>query len=649
VTHVARIELRNWMRFRSAAIDLGPMAYAIEAELDGDPARSNWLGKSSLAEAIPFALYGWHRFQEGERAPGFEEQWISDGANEGGATLTFDDGSMIERIRRVGSSTQLRFTRKGEPTSAGDRAQEAIESFLGLGRDDFFSTAFVRQKRCAQLVSSDPSGRMKLISDWLDFRKLEDAGKLLGRRVGDLVQERDRLSAKVADIGARVRSLEVEEHFERKLADISSEEVDALVAELREGSLRVEVAHRARVAWDAGEQARKRAEDARAHLAEEERRLAELPQPGTAPHPAEPMRRKTLALAAHETARKVARGDFDGACPVRAGFVCPAVAEINAGRSGALLALSNAKAELDAADHAEREALNEGERVSRALRAREIQEERVRTLRKTLPQEGPEDDRGSIRGEPPAAVTMADVERARLALQGGVAKAALYRRSASELERLRAELERAKVSLSEVERSLVHSRAARLVVGRGGAQRLIAERAVELIAAGANRRLANRGIGLRVGLSWRREGAELAASCEACGAAYPPRNQRGKVCVRCGEARGKSVQDRLDVELSDRSGAAEDLAGLALQRSACAFLRRRRGAPWSALVLDEPFGALDERHREEVTRSLAAMREEDGVAQLFVIAHSPGILESLPGRILIRGSSEGESTVEVIE
>jgi hypothetical protein len=55
VTHVARIELTNWMRFRAAALDLGPRAYAVEAECDGDPGRSNWTGKSSLVEALAFA------------------------------------------------------------------------------------------------------------------------------------------------------------------------------------------------------------------------------------------------------------------------------------------------------------------------------------------------------------------------------------------------------------------------------------------------------------------------------------------------------------------------------------------------------------------------------------------------------------------
>ena len=59
MTHVARIELRNWARYAGeVAVDLGPEVYAVEAEWDGDKARSNWGGKSKLVEAIPFALFG---------------------------------------------------------------------------------------------------------------------------------------------------------------------------------------------------------------------------------------------------------------------------------------------------------------------------------------------------------------------------------------------------------------------------------------------------------------------------------------------------------------------------------------------------------------------------------------------------------------
>ena len=102
------------------------------------------------------------------------------------------------------------------------------------------------------------------------------------------------------------------------------------------------------------------------------------------------------------------------------------------------------------------------------------------------------------------------------------------------------------------------------------------------------------------------------------------------------------------MQLSDRSGAAEDLAGLWLQRAAFEWLRARRSSPWRSMVLDEPFGALDAAHRRVVVAEVARMARESG-EQLLVVSHQPGVLESLPGRIVVRGDGRGESTAEVIE
>lgn len=644
MTHVARVELTNWMRFRSAAFDLGPRAYAVEAEDEADPARSNWLCKTGNIEAFPFALYGWHRFQEGERASGYEDEWISHWADEGGAKLHLSDGSRIERTRERGRSTQLVLRRPGLPDAFNERAQEAINAMIGLSRDDFFSTAFVRQKLCAQLVSARPADRMGLIADWLDFAKLEVASRHVSARISAKMAERERLVGRVAEVGARIRSLEAEEHFGLRLADGAEEAMrkgELVVGERAAILASVEASFAPRARWEADEKARQIARISEMELQDVEARLAATPEVDI-PDASEAVGRRRLAIASLDQARRLARGEFDGACPVRRGFSCPAKTDLNAGTAESAAAVRRAQEEAAAAGQsaARAEAAAEEARLNR--RERDRLEERASILRLQASAAATSSPR-----TPPPAVSRADLDAARAAHQGAVAALAVLTRAALDLSRLREEHAKASADLAAIERTLTECRAARLVLGRGGAQRRIAEAAVGAIARGANERLASRRIDLRISLSWRREGAELASSCDGCGAAFP-KSRTARTCAGCGGARGKAVQDRLDVELSDRSGAAEDLAGLALQRSACAFLRRRRSAPWATLVLDEPFGALDERHREAVARSLAGTAAEDGLEQLLVVAHQPGILESLPGRILIRGRG-AESTVEVIE
>lgn len=650
--YVARIELTNYFRFRSVAVDLEPRVYAVEAEMNGDPGRSNWLGKSALAEAIPFALYGWHRFQEGERAPGFEDEWIREGESEGMVTLILSNGHKIVRSRRRGSSTQVREYTSADTCvcSAGDTAQSFIDMGVGLIDRDYFSTAFVRQKRCSQIVTARPADRMGLVADWLDFGALERATADLGQRLTAAANERERLIGKVTDLRARIATAS-EEAFptadgdDRPISKLAPAEWERSFKLLAEDAARgVSAAEEATTRWSiwsAAESVRTRAESAKAQLAEERARLAALPE--VEPVDAGPaVAKRRLAQAKVEDAQRLARGDFDGRCPVRAGFVCPAQETLNAGQTEAQSALreaqdahAQARREAEVIERAAREAVD-------AQRARDRQEERVEVLRRQV-------DATPVQpaGARPEEVTRARLDAARARVQQVATALSLYRRCAVELGRLHADLRKAEEQLADAERRIVHTRAARLVTGRGGAQRRIAEAAVAAIASGANRRLAARGIDLRVSLSWRREGADWAPSCEACGASYP-RSAKVRSCARCGAERGKAVQDRLDVHLSDRSGAAEDLAGLMLQRSACAFLRGRRGAAWSSLVLDEPFGALDGRHREVMAQSLAAITEEDGVRQCLVVAHQPGILESLPGKILIRGDGN-ESTAEVVE
>lgn len=648
--YVARIELTNYFRFRSVAVDLEPRVYAVEAEMNGDPGRSNWIGKSSFAEAIPFALYGWHRFQEGERAPGFEDEWIKEGESEGSVAHVLSCGTRVERSRKRGASTQLRVTLPNGNTCAGDAAQEHVERIVGLSKDDFFSTAFVRQKRCSQIVTARPADRMGLVADWLDFGALERATADLGQRLTAAANERERLLGKVTDLRARIVTAS-EETFptvdgdDRPISKLAPAEWERSFKLLTEDAAREVAAAEEAVTrwsiWSAAETVRVRAESARAQLAEERARLADLPE--VEPVDAGPaVAKRRLAQAKVEDAQRLARGDFDGRCPVRTGFVCPARGELNAGQEEARYALEQARSEhakaRDEADAVERKARDAVD----AQRVRDRQEERVEVLRRQV-----DATPAQPAGARPEEVTRARLDAARSRVQQVATAVSLYRRCAADLGKLHADLQKAEEQLADAERRIVCTRAARLVCGRGGAQRRIAEAAVAAIASGANRRLAARGIDLRVSLSWRREGADWAPSCEACGASYP-RSAKVRSCARCGAERGKAVQDRLDVHLSDRSGAAEDLAGLMLQRSACAFLRGRRGAAWSSLVLDEPFGALDGRHREVMAQSLAAIGSEDGFEQAFVLAHQPGILESLPGKILIRGDGD-VSTAEVVE
>jgi hypothetical protein len=161
----------------------------------------------------------------------------------------------------------------------------------------------------------------------------------------------------------------------------------------------------------------------------------------------------------------------------------------------------------------------------------------------------------------------------------------------------------------------------------------VAEEALGQIEERANDVLAECGVDLRLEVRWARTGKGLARACDACGHPFPA-SARVKACERCGAERGPLDVNELTVEMSRRSGALEDLGGIALQLAAADWLRAERESPWRVAVLDEPVASLDRAHRRMFGAHLAAVLRRSA-SQSLVIAHDASVLDSLPGRIQI--------------
>jgi DNA repair exonuclease SbcCD ATPase subunit len=212
-----------------------------------------------------------------------------------------------------------------------------------------------------------------------------------------------------------------------------------------------------------------------------------------------------------------------------------------------------------------------------------------------------------------------------------------------ELSSMRASLNRA-TEARERARKLDHD--VEDLQARMGGKR-VAESALKSIEDGANAMLRECGIDLSVEVQWSREGGGLARSCDACGHPFGT-SAKVKRCERCGADRGPLLVNKLELVLSDRSGAAEDLAGASIQLSASAWLREDRGSAWSVALVDEPYGALDASNRKAFSTHIASMLAgRYGFVQAFVVSHSPDTVTQLPGRIEILNDG-GRATVRVV-
>lgn len=646
-----RLRMKNWLRYAGEhAVALDATVYGIVGQYADDGRRSNWSGKTSLVEAVRFALFGVHRAAR-------EDDWITRGQSSGFVEVLTDNGWLVRRERKRGSATQL--TVKGPHNHAsGEDAQKILNRLVGLGKDDFEVTCWFGQKQLARLVLARPAERFDLMSSWFDLAPLQRCEENMRLKLSDLTTRATDLRTKTAALEAQLRRLATDHGIPPEKMELFGELRERLGWEREQALAAVAAAHgqvaetqAAIVQYDEARRVAEQAAEFDRIVAEGQdlnRQIAQLEGSDAQEQAAREQLmqlRGVVAQAAENLKQKraLARGEFDGRCPV-AGIACPAKQDINAAMDTNKKLHDEAAKQYDDACRVEASArldvegtaANHG-RLVRLTAQRDTLRQRARALlpaaetAKTAP---PFDAAGNTARQEAA-------QAAQRALATAEAQVSAVERAMTVLDELSGSIGDAADRLAGIANEERVARAALRIFGRQGAQKRIAEEALTEIEAGANEVLREAGIALDVHVSWGREGVGLAAWCGECGAPFPA-SARVKRCDRCGAERGPKVVDRLDVDLSDRSGAAEDLAGAALQLAAASWLRRNRDVSWSVALIDEPFGALDEANRRSFAAHLMSMlRGRHGFAQAFVVAHSADVLDGLPARLVVEARPDG--------
>lgn len=647
---ISKIILTNWLCYRGTFdLDLDDTAYAIVARSTDNEERSNWLGKTSLIESIGFALYGVHRKRTAD-------EWINNNESFGAVQLEFDDGTIVRRERHRGKKTVLtcRHVLDGAAAeSTQDEAQRRIVELTGVDEADFFASTCIQQRQIARLILARPETRMEIVSAWLRLEPLQAADALVRTRLSAALAQLAASRARLDETAAQLATRDREDVLDRRVyaLDESSAAAKRLSAAKDRVVGNVEAVNRIAVAREVVARRNALVADGQT-VAEEIARLrsyiATLPEGGEA----SALRAKTSALEVRcnelaSTRRSldlVAGGKFDGRCPV-VDFECPARFEIDMQRSNAEKKSAAIAAELTDLDRSARDARATEERATQ-IRARLARlEGRIHSLRNDVQ----------------FLIPRYKEAKALLAQSDADAVTAEYRSADDEFSAATRDVREASALLEAADRDLAYIdklnaskseheevirktqsevdllRAAGVVFGRTGAQRMVAEQSLGAIQVLANDMLSAAGINLSLSVSWQREGKDPAKACDVCGAAFPA-SAKIKVCGACGAARGLQTSDKLEILLSDQSGAAEDLAGLTFQLAASAWLRAQRGGKLSLAILDEPFGQLDKANRRALSAAIPKMLAAAGIQQAFVIAHSPDALDALPSRISIENN-----------
>jgi hypothetical protein len=629
---VREVELENWLPYGGQhQLALEDKVYGVHALDAADPEQSNAVGKTGLLEAVLFALYGWHRWD-------LEDQWITRGAPAGSVQLTLSDGTTVRRSRVRGKSTQLVVDVGGQGKAAkGKPAQELVDKLVGLSLEDLLATRFFAQKRVDKLVTMSATERTEVVNSWLELGALERCEQNARDRLSQLVAEDAELQNKLT--GVREPALAI--LAQHGLADHGDplEELNPLVDEKAQALINAKLTlAQARLVPDAQEYDRIAAEG---FALKAEAEQLELEAQGLVAARAAAQKALLACEASRSEVRRLGTlcsGTFSGTCPIN-GAQCPIADSINAEAERhepdyqAAIEADRERGEDLAQAHAEHTRLEAAASRARSIRAKmDAMREQLRRLQPA------KRAAGALPAAPEGALEEAEAK---------VEQARQEHHAVKQARDLIAQAEAAMMKLRDDrdvlgERIAVHREAVAIF---RQARRVVAEGQLGEIEHGANDLLAEVGVPLTVAVRWAREAAkDLATQCDACGAPYP-HSQKVKQCAACAAPRGKKMIEKLELELSDRSGAYEDLAGIAVQLSAGNWLVAKRRARWSVVVLDEPLAHLDQANRRRLAVHVAAMLSRS-CAQALVVSHDPASSAVLPGRVTVKRALDKTLSLE---
>lgn len=651
------IEFENWLPFKGKqSINLDPTVYAVLAQVHGREGRSNWSGKTSFLEAFSFALYGTHRHRT-------EDEWIHEGQKQGGVKITFNTGVTVHRFRIRGGATRLEVS-DGVRDLGGDEAQMAIHYMVGMSKAEFLNTCFFKQKDIARIVYARPAERAKEFNAWFRLQSLKLAETRTLQSLNQVMTRIAEIDQMLSDYETRMtRAINEERHKKLHSAHIATGleriKLGRVAKETRKQN--VKLAYDALVARVAGEhdhavayqQHQKNVESLRNSM-KALRELGPITDPSEArdkQHQCDLIVQRTRATyeaAQNElrSAQALVRGDFDGVCPINA-MLCPVKGQIINAENFNRIKLTKAKEAvefskkvLDSEMSNSRVARLALDKLRVAETRRREMEEKVAHLRpsvKWLNEHEQPQDISDLRNQKEAAYSV---------LTDSVQEYNEFVQAVDDWTKALEHVTQLESELVTLHHDKRLYQAAAFVLGKQGAQRVIAERVLGTIVDNGNRKLARCEIDLSFNIVWAREGDGLADQCIKCGAPFPT-SRRVKQCQRCNENRGAKLIEKSDIEFSARSGAAEDIIGGAIRLEAGSWFRLDRNSQWGVLFIDEPFGSLDEANREAFSRLiLDSCSHEQGNEQAFVVAHHPDVTSILPASIIIT-RHHNHSTIQV--
>ncbi len=584
---IERLTLRSFLRYRRKCdIDFkGKATVGIVGP--------NEVGKSSLLQAICYALYGRTRAER-------DEQLISEKAKADmvvGLALRLEDGSLfeIERGRTLSNSPILSCT--GYKASKVAEVQEVIDSMIGIGYEDFITLSYFLQGDIHQFMQGNKrdyfnrwTSSLGVWASWEDGAKQKEkqiTAKLDGirhvQRSAELILEDS------SSIKAEVRSAKASLHELESRVAILTESASKLEAQVMKQAKGVDFKKEA-TRW----------RDTRSDLGYS---LEEVE-------------------GSIKAANKELVGVASGKCPL-VGIKCEDLKKKGGRKTkqlrSKLTGLATRKSGL--ADRIEKLTDKLKALKKKQARAKPVETEstglQLRETRSTL------------------ARLQVSVKSATIRL--GRAEARL-----DALKKARAVAKEKRMEADKYEAELRRWQFLRFMCGKSGIPASLIEEQLGLVEDQCNLVFTRLDYPKRIRFRGYRELKSLEATCQVCGSD----TWKKGFCSNCGSERQHRKKEEPTVSIIDgaierpfclESGGAQVLESFAGRLAASLFRSNMLDVPLRLIMLDEIFAMLDADNRQKLMcLVIDKLRSQFGLKQQLVVSHHEDILNAVDHLLRVR-------------
>lgn len=210
------------------------------------------------------------------------------------------------------------------------------------------------------------------------------------------------------------------------------------------------------------------------------------------------------------------------------------------------------------------------------------------------------------------------------------------------MEKAKADVKEAKVKIAEANKEISLWSFVQFMCGSGGVPAFIVEGELQRVEDRCNWVLERLDYAKRIKFQAYRELAAYEKVCPVCGGS----NWSSKTCTGCGAPRPKKRKDEPTVMIWDgskqrpfemESGGAQVLQSFAVRLACSLFMSSMQGMPFEMVMLDEVFAMLDAGNRQKLMcLVIDKLGSEFGLRQQFVVSHHEDVVNSVDDILFIR-------------